>query len=81
MNSLTRQYLFGAIFMAVGFYQAFQHHYLECTLYITAGLAFAVNALSLQPQLEKYKKMLGMVSWMLIIVAGVLFFYVVANKF
>lgn len=76
MNSLTRQYLFGAVFIGVGIYQAVQVQYLEMALYCVAGLAFIVNALVGHPRLQSYKKPLVLTTWALILVAAVLFFYV-----
>ena len=81
MNALTRQYLFGLIFFGVGIYQATIRDYLEMTLYMVAGLAFIVNAATLQPQLAAYKKILVILSWILIICSGLLFLYLLQFKY
>jgi hypothetical protein len=81
MNALTRQYLFGLIFFGVGVYQAIVGEYLEMSLYMVAGLAFVVNAATMQPQLAAYKKMLVVVSWILIISSGILFLYLLQFKY
>ena len=81
MNSQTRQYLFGAIFIAVGIYQASIKDYLELSLYAAGGIAFIINALSLEPKLTAYKKMLGILSWILIITTGLLLIYLIQFKF
>lgn len=80
MNSQTRQYLFGAIFIAVGIYQAFHHDYLEVSLYTVGGLAFVVNALSLEPKLTSRKKILGIMAWALIVTTGLLLIYLIQFK-
>ena len=81
MNSLTRQYLFGLIFIGVGIYQATLDDFLEFTLYAVAGTSFVVNALSLEPKLSAYKKPLAVATWVLIIAAAVLFLYLLQFKF
>lgn len=81
MNALSRQYLFGLIFMGVGIYQATIGDYLEMYLYLLAGLSFIVNAATMQPQLVAYKKPLVIVSWALIISTGILFLYLLQFKY
>jgi hypothetical protein len=77
MNSIQRQYLFGLIFIGVGIYQLSIHAFLEFSLYAVAGLSFIINALTLEPKLAVYKKMLVIVSWTLIITTGLLFLYMI----
>jgi uncharacterized membrane protein len=81
MNSQTRQYLFGIIFIGVGIYQLVINDYLEFSLYTIAGLAFIVNALTFEAKLLPYKKPLVIVSWVLIITTGILFLYLLQFKF
>jgi hypothetical protein len=80
MNSVQRQYLFGLIFIGVGIYQLAKKDLLEFSLYTVAGLSFIVNALTLEPKLLAYKKTLVMLSWVLIIATGLLFFYLIQFK-
>ena len=80
MNAQTRQYLFGAIFIAVGIYYATTQDYLELSLYGVGGLAFIVNALSLEPRFASRKKVLGIISWVLIITTGLLLIYLIQFK-
>jgi hypothetical protein len=80
MNSVQRQYLFGLIFICFGIYQLTIRDYLEFSLYTIAGLSFVVNALTLEPKLIVYKKTLVMLSWILIITTGLLFFYLIQFK-
>jgi hypothetical protein len=81
MNAQKRQYLFGLIFIAVAIYQATISDYLEMALYMTGGVAFIVNALTLEPKLFSYKKPLVIVSWALIISTGILFLYLLQFKY
>ena len=80
MNATQRQYIFGLIFIGVGVYQLTIKDYLEFALYSIAGLSFIVNALTLEPKLITYKKNLVIVSWILIISTGLLFFYLIQFK-
>jgi hypothetical protein len=80
MNSIQRQYLFGLIFIGVGVYQLTIGDYLEFSLYALAGISFMVNGLTLEPRMEAYKKILVVVSWVLIIATGILFLYLVQFK-
>ncbi len=75
MNSLSRQYLFGSIFFAVGIYHLWIREYLEASLYCLAGLAFIVNTLTSEPRLAEYKKILVAITWILIIATAILFLY------
>ena len=77
MNATQRQYLFGVIFFAVGIYYMTRNVWIESSLYAVAGLAFVVNALTLEPKLKAYKRILVILSWVLIISAGLLLLYMV----
>ena len=81
MKSVRRQYLFGAIFLAFGIFEASGGDYLEFALYGTAGVAFMVNALTFEPKLLPYKKTLVVLSWTLIIATGILFLYLLQFKY
>lgn len=81
MNSRTRQYLFGLIFVGVAVYQLTINDTLEFSLYALAGLAFIVNALTMEPRLMPYKKPLVIFSWLLIAVTGILFLYLLQFKY
>jgi hypothetical protein len=81
MNSLTRQYIFGSIFVAVGAYQAWKGDFIETSLYIVAGIAFIMNALTLEPKLIKFKKALVAITWVFIAASVILFLYVLQFKF
>lgn len=81
MNSKTRQYVFGIIFLAVGVYQLVINDLLEFSLYGMAGAAFIVNALTMEPRFSSQKKPLVIVSWILIAGTGVLFLYLLQFKY
>jgi hypothetical protein len=81
MKSIVRQYLFGLIFIGVAIYQLVIKDYLEFWLYGIAGLAFVFNALTFEPKLFPYKKMLVVVTWVLIGVSGILFLYLLQFKY
>jgi hypothetical protein len=81
MNSQTRQYLFGLIFVGVGIYQLMINDYLEFSMYAVAGLAFIFNALTFEPKLFSYKKSLVIISWVLIGATGLLFLYLLQFKY
>jgi hypothetical protein len=81
MKSQSRQYLFGALFVAFGIYQAIVKDYLEFSLYTIAGLAFVFNALTFEPKLWSYKKPLVIFTWILIISTGILFLYLLQFKY
>jgi hypothetical protein len=81
MNARTRQYLFGVIFFGVGVYQLSVRDLLEFSLYGLAGASFVVNALTLEPKLEKVKKPLVIFSWILIGLTGILFLYLLQFKY
>jgi len=81
MKAITRQYLFGLIFIGVAIYQLVIRDYLEFALYGTAGLAFVFNALTFEPKLIPYKKTLVIVTWVLIGSTGILFLYLLQFKY
>jgi hypothetical protein len=81
MSSLSRQYLFGLLFIAFGVYQVYIKDFLEFYLYGLAGAAFIFNALTLEPKLVRYKKPLVIVTWILIGATGIFFLYILQFKF
>lgn len=81
MNPRMRQYLFGAIFLAFGIYQLIKKDMQEAALYMVAGAAFVFNTVATEPALAQYKKILVVITWVLIITAGILFLYLLQFKF
>ena len=81
MKSSVRQYLFASIFIALGIYYGIKKDFLEFFLYTIAGLAFFVNVLTLEPKFAAYKKILVIITWVLIVSACIVFLYVLQFKF
>lgn len=81
MKSTKSQYIFGALFFAIGIYQLAIGDLAEFSLYAAGGSAFIVNALSLEPRMARHKKTLAIVSWLLIFVTGALFLYMLQFKY
>jgi len=54
---------------------------LEASLYMIAGAAFIFNTLAAEPKVFNYKKTLVIITWTLIIVAGILFLYLLQFKY
>jgi hypothetical protein len=81
MNARQRQYLFGIIFLGFGIYQLVLKDMLEASLYMVAGAAFIFNTAASEPSLSKHKKLLVVITWVLIITAGLLFLYLLQFKF
>lgn len=77
MNATQRQYLFGLIIFGVGVYYITRGAWFESSLYLVAGLAFVVNALTGEPKLARHKKLLVVFSWILIISSGLLLLYMI----
>ncbi len=72
---MSRHYLFGVIFLGLGIYHLWIRDYLDAGLFGAAGLAFIVNTMASEPKLAAYKKVLVIVTWVLIIVSSLLFLY------
>lgn len=81
MNARIRQYGFAGIFLAVGIYQLVQRDLLEASLYLVAGLAFVLNALATEPRLLPFRKGIVITTWILIIISGILFLYLLQEKY
>ena len=75
MSAGNRLYIFGIIFLAVGIYQLVRNDVQEFSLYALAATAFAVNGLSLESRLVRWKKALSIAGWLLIAATGLLFLY------
>ena len=76
MDAAIRQYLFGIFFIGFGIYQLTLGDYLEFALYTAAGGAFIFNTLAKEPRFVAQKSVFVFLTWGLIIVAAVMFFYV-----
>jgi len=76
MDTSLRQYLFGIFFIGFAIYQLVLGDYLECALYAAAGGAFIFNTLAKEPRFVPQKSVFVFLTWGLIIVAAIMFFYV-----
>jgi len=81
MKGFNRQYLYGLIFLGIGFYHVYIKDYYEAALLSLAGLAFIFNTLTTEPRLAVYKKPLVIITWGLIAVTVVVFLYVIQFKY
>lgn len=81
MKSSRSQYIFGALFFAIGIYQLAVRDMAEFSLYAVAGSAFIVNALSMEPRFQRHKKALAIVSWLLIFATGLIFLFMLQFKY
>lgn len=80
MKFFNTQYLFSFFFLAFGAYQIYEGNFLEASLYIVAALAFIFNTLAGQKNLERYKKVLVIITWTLMISTALLFFWFLQFK-
>lgn len=76
-----RHYLFALIFLALGIYFFTRKSYSEGLLYFVAALAFLFNRMASEPKLATYKKPLVAITWILIVVTGVSFLYMLQEKY
>jgi hypothetical protein len=58
-----------------GLYEVSTGNYWESSLYFTAGLAFISIGMLMSGKFERYKKFLNVASWVLIVMAVLLFFF------
>lgn len=80
MNATLRHYGFALIFLGVGIYQLVNRDALEASLYLLGSAAFVCNNLASSPKLVRYRKLLVITTWTLIIVVGILFLYMLQFK-
>lgn len=80
MKDSIIQYLVGGAMLCFAIYQIVRQDYWEFSLYVTAGLAFVVMGLIKNDALPQYKKFLNVVSWVLIITAGLLFLFLIQTE-
>lgn len=70
---LTHEYGFTIAFFALAIYQLLKPNYMEMALYLVAGTAFLLMGLIKNGYFAKYKKLVDIISWILI-VATVFYF-------
>ena len=76
MKIFKAAFIFPVLFIALGIYQMFRVDFLEASLYIIAGLAFIFNALASEEKLVKHKKLLATITWILLGISLLIFFWV-----
>jgi hypothetical protein len=76
MKIFKTAYLFPIFFIGIGIYQMFRVDFLEASLYILAGSAFVFNALASEERFAEHKKILGTITWILLGISLLLFFWV-----
>ncbi|MBL3657764.1 hypothetical protein [Fulvivirga sediminis] len=81
MKKAITQYLVGVAMLLFAIYQIYRQDYWEFSLYITAGMAFIVMGLIKNKALPVgYSRLLNSVSWILIIMAGLLFLFLIQTE-
>lgn len=76
---ITREYGFSALFYALSVYNLLKPDYLEMTLYLMAGTAFALMGLTKEGKFIKHKKIIDVVLWTLIIFTALYFLFMLRN--
>lgn len=71
---MTR-YLIGGAMILFGLFEVYRGNFWESSLYFTAGLAFVSIGMLMSERFLPYKKILNVVSWVLILAAVLLFFF------
>ena len=80
MKNFNTQYLFSGFFLLVGAYQVYQGNWLEASLYTLAALSFIFNNLASHPKFQHHKKVLVIITWILMIATGLLFIWFLQFK-
>lgn len=77
MKPYIVRYLVGIVFLLLGFFKLSQGIGFEGTLYIIMGFAFIVMGVVNKKVWVKYERLLTILSWVLIITAGLMFLYLI----
>jgi uncharacterized membrane protein HdeD (DUF308 family) len=75
------QYIIGVIMIAFSGYQLTIPEYWEFALYISAGLAFIVMGMIKNEVFPNHKKLMTILSWVLIFIAGFLLLFLARTDF
>lgn len=75
MKKSNTQYIVGALMLGFSLYQLYKHDMWEFALYVSAGSAFITMGLLKNEALPQYRKVLNILSWALIILAGFLLLF------
>lgn len=71
------QYIIGALFIGFAIYQIYRNEPWEFAMYSVAGAAFITIGLVKDNKFEQHKKLLNIISWILIITAGFLLMFLI----
>lgn len=77
MKPYIIRYLVGIIFLLLGFYKLSEGVGFEGALYIIMGFGFIIMGIVNTRVWIKYEKLLTILSWILIITAGLMFLYLI----
>lgn len=77
MKKISTQYIISLVILAFALYQLTLPDYWEFSLYFFAGLSFLVMGMIKSKNFDKYLKVLTILSWILIILTGFLFLFMV----
>ncbi len=80
MGDFLRKHGFTILFLCLAAYQLVMSDLWEATLYSLVGLAFLCNGLALSEKYRRQKKALVAATWVLVVVASVLFLYMLQFK-
>jgi ABC-type branched-subunit amino acid transport system permease subunit len=80
MNNKSLNLAFAIGFFILGLYNLYRMDLQEVCLYFLAALAFVFNILASEPTLLRYKKPFTIMTWVLMVVTGLLFLYLLQFK-
>ena len=77
MGKLNTQFIVSFVFLALGVYKITGEEYIQAVLFIVMSLGFASMAIINQGYLPRYSRVIGVLSWVFIIIAALLFLYAI----
>jgi hypothetical protein len=80
MNNKSLNLAFAIGFFILGLYNLYRMDLQEVGLYFLAALAFTFNVLASEPKLLRFRKPFTIITWVLMVVTGLLFLYLLQFK-
>jgi len=80
MNNKSLSLAFAIGFFILGLYNLYRMDLQEVGLYFLAALAFTFNILASEPKLLRFKKPFTIITWVLLVITGLLFLFLVQFK-
>ncbi len=77
MGNINTQFIVSFVFLALGVYKLIGEEYIQAVLFIVMCLGFASMGIINQGYLPKYSKVIGVLSWVFVVVAALLFLYAI----